>query len=331
MWKPASSPTPSAEPVNLEGLDLKSVMMHGRLARMQATIVEVLRGPNEILWVLQVGGTVVFAHLNEKVDLIDSLMRERDAVLSLEGILLNRDSPMMELEATNDAVHLLLRNSQDLQLLSPAPFWTLHRLVTLLTSIVCVAIVSAAWVVALRRKVKQQSEWIRATATREAVDAERLRIARDWHDSFEQHFAGLTMQLDAAATMIPTDTPASTLLEQAACMADHSRAEARQAIWDLRDPQHTIGKSFGTELQETLSQSWPDDPSCRLRFTVSENQAILPRAIALQLIRIATEAVTNAFKHAHCSEILVTWQDEGDTWTLSIFDNGKGLPSAAWE
>ena len=331
MWKPDSLPTPTAEPANLAGLDLKAVMMHGRLTRMQATVVEVLRGPNEILWVLQVGGTVVFAHLNEKIDLIDSVLRERDAILSLEGILLNRASPMMEFEATNDAVHLLLRNSQDLQLLSPAPFWTLHRLVTLLASIVCVAIISAAWVVALRRKVKQQSEWIRATATREAVDAERLRIARDWHDSFEQHFAGLTMQLDAAATMIPADTPASTLLEQAARMADHSRAEARQAIWDLRDPKHAIGKSFATELQETLSQSWPDDPSCRLRFTVSENQAILPRAIALQLIRIAAEAVTNAFKHAHCSEIVVTWQDEGDAWMLSIFDHGKGLPSAAWE
>lgn len=331
MWKPASSPTPTSEPVNLAGQDLKAVMMHGRLSRMQATIVEVLRGPNEILWVLQVGGTVVFAHLKGSSNLIDAAVQQRGAVISLDGILLNRPSPILDFDSAKDALHLLLRQSHDLQLLAPAPFWTFHRLVTLLSAIVCIVILAAAWVVALRRKVKQQSELIRATASREAVDAERLRIARDWHDSFEQHFAGLTMQLDAAATMIPSDAPVGGLLERAARMADHSRAEARQAIWDLRDPQHSAGNSFGAELQETLSQSWPDNAACRLCFRIGENKEILPRMISLQLIRIANVAVTNAFKHADCSEIFISWNEDDEAWILAILDNGKGMPPAAME
>jgi signal transduction histidine kinase len=331
MWQSTSEPETIVEPMILEGGDAKTVTMHGRLIRMEAKNVEVLRGPNETLWVLQAGGTVVFAHLKGSSNLIDAAVQQRGAVISLDGILLNRPSPILDFESSNDALHILLRQSHDLRLLTPAPFWTFHRLVTLLSTIVCIVILAAAWVVALRRKVKQQSELIRATASREAVDAERLRIARDWHDSFEQHFAGLTMQLDAAATMIPSDAPVGSLLERAARMADHSRAEARQAIWDLRDPQHSAGYSFGAELQETLSQSWPDNDKCRLRFRLAENKEILPRMISLQLIRIANVAVTNALKHADCSEIVVSWNEDGEAWILAILDNGKGMPPAAVE
>lgn len=331
MWLPDPNPAPAVEPIILGAADPKALAMHGRFTRMRASLVEVLRGPKENLWILKEGGTVVFAHLAGTTDGVDSSLLERAAVLSLDGILLNRPSPILDFKTSEGAVHLFLRDSRDLRLLSPAPFWTLRRLATLLSTIACIAILAAAWVIVLRRKIKRQSEMIHATASREAVDAERLRIAREWHDSFEQHFAGLTMLMDAAATMIPGDLPASGMLERAARMADHSRAEARQAIWDLRDPRHSADQPFAVELQESLRQSWSEDAACRLHFTSGEAQAILPRFVALQLIRIANVAVTNAFKHADCKQIAVSWNDDGDAWSLSIRDDGKGLPATTVE
>jgi signal transduction histidine kinase len=50
--------------------------------------------------------------------------------------------------------------------------------------------------------------------------------------------------------------------------------------------------------------------------------------VAVQLYRIAQEAVNNALKHAHCSRIDITLRQDDDTIRLSIVDDGSGLQLA---
>ena len=325
MWLPEPERMFAVEPLVLAAEDPKAMALHGRLVRMNAGLVEALRRPDETLWILEDRGTVVFAHLHEAATGIAPAAFERAAVLSLEGILLNQPSPVLDFKASKDAVHLYLRAAGDVRVLSPAPFWTLARLLILLAAVVCAAVLAAAWVLVLRRKVKQQSEIIRATASREAVDSERLRIAREWHDTFEQHFAGLTMLLDATATVLPEDTMPRQMLDRAARMADHSRAAARQVIWDLRAPGSCESEPFATQLETSFNHAWPDEVGGCLTVRCGERELVLPRQTTQDLLRIAHEAVTNAFKHSGCETVTVRWDRVGDRLVLSVSDDGCGL------
>lgn len=224
--------------------DLEADGSQGRLTRVEGTLVEVFRSPAEDLAILQMGSGLAFAHLASTGESGRLRQIENGSVVALTGVFLNRPSPALAAATVQGSYHLLLRQAGDLELISSPPFWNTRRLVMLLAALIATALLSGIWVLALRRKVRKQEALIRKTVARQIVEEERVRIAREWHDSFEQHFAGLTMLLDATASAVPQGSPAGEMLGQAARLADHSRAEARQAIWDLRTSVITAPQPF---------------------------------------------------------------------------------------
>lgn len=327
IWRglPSGLDAPSATP--FEPGFLESDESQGKLIMVAGTLVEVFRSPSEDLAIIDVGSDLVFCHLSGPSGPGRFPQLEKGSIVSMTGVFLNRPSPALPSADTHGSYHLLLRKAADVRLVSAPPFWNTRRLVALLGTVLATAVLAGIWVLALRRKVRKQESIIRKTVAKQVVEEERVRIAREWHDSFEQHFAGLTMLLDATAAVVPTDSQASSMLERAARMADHSRSEARQAIWDLRASAIKSHVPFATELEEALHQSWPEDAGCQLRIDCKETLEILPRAATLHLLRIAQEAVTNALKHARCTTIDVTWETHPKGLALTIVDDGAGLPS----
>jgi signal transduction histidine kinase len=289
--------------------------------------VEALRSPDHDLIFLQMEDQVVIAHLPSLSAAHPVPLPEKASLVALSGVCLNRPSPASEYGHAAGSIHLHLRHPGDLTLVKAPPFWTPRRLALTLGGVLTASLLAAAWVVALRRKVKRQADVIRTSVERQAIHEERVRIARDWHDMFEQHFAGLTMLLDATATTLPEESTGRPMLERAARMADHSRSEARQAIWDLRSPGRSEGLPFARELQEALRHAFPEDLGARLVIDCQENELVLPRPVSQQLLRIALEALTNAAKHSQGSTVEVTWsrQAEPEGAVLSIRDDGCGL------
>jgi signal transduction histidine kinase len=114
-----------------------------------------------------------------------------------------------------------------------------------------------------------------------------------------------------------------TVLKRATRMADRSRSEARQAIWDLRASALHAEESFCRELEDGIRRIWPGESSCELVFDC--DFVTVPRGTAVHLLRIAHEAVTNALKHSGSKVIHVTCRREGEFVRLSIRDEGGGL------
>jgi hypothetical protein len=73
-----------------------------------------------------------------------------------------------------------------------------------------------------------------------AVLKERLRLAREIHDTLAQAFVGISAQLEALETCLPENLrPAHIYLDLARRMAQHSLTEARRSVWicvRLRSP-----------------------------------------------------------------------------------------------
>jgi signal transduction histidine kinase len=330
LWLEADHPHPPVQAVEPAGPELTSFTHHGRLGRTRAKLVEILKSPGRQLLILNDGPTVIFAHLHDPATtaLPDY---QPSSLLSIQGILLNQPSPVMDFKTAADAVHFHIRSPDDIRLIRQAPFWTPARLAKLLSTVFVAALLAGAWVIVLRRKVTQQSRIIRGQVSREVVHAERLRMARQWHDTFEQHFAGLTMQLDAASSILPDNSPSRAMLERAARMSNHSREIAREAIWDLRAPDPHEPIPIITRIEEALRLAWPHEFGTRLFVNTNDAHAMLPGTASTALVRIASEAVTNAFKHAHCSRISVEWMREDDSGRLTITDDGSGIAPGSLE
>ena len=332
IWRHTTDSFGPVEPSSPLPHELASDELHGRLSLLTGTVVQSFRSPREDIIVLSLGETLFTAHLPLDQEQQEPPFIQSGARLELTGIALNRPSPAIELWNDQGRIQLQLRSAADVRLIAEPPFWTSTRLAWCLSGLVIIALIAAVWVFALRRKVRQQEIVISRQVSRQAIHEERVRIAREWHDTFEQHFAGLTMQLDAAAAVLPFGTQSRQMLERAAEMADHSRSEARQAIWDLRAPEPEEGTPFFRELEESLGQSWPEDSRPALELIQEGTMSsVLPRRVVSHLLRIAQESVANAFKHAGATRIVVTWKETPDELKLVITDDGKGIHPGDFE
>jgi signal transduction histidine kinase len=158
---------------------------------------------------------------------------------------------------------------------------------------------------------------------------ERVRLAREIHDTLAQGFVGISSQLDAVALTLNGHLDvACRHLDLARKMARHSLTEARRSVMDLRS-----SALEGHDLPAALSQAarqWTAGSEVRVNVDVVHLDAAggartLPEETEQHLLRIAQEAVANTIKHARAREVRIRLEMENGTLRLSVTDDGQGF------
>lgn len=107
-----------------------------------------------------------------------------------------------------------------------------------------------------------------------------------------------------------------------------SIAELQQQLAVSTSGQVNI-RSYLTKLCATIGASMIADPD-KLRLTVDARDVDVDPAVSVSLGLIVTELAINALKHAFPGDvegcITVTYTSEGPAWSLSVTDNGIGMP-----
>ena len=89
-------------------------------------------------------------------------------------------------------------------------------------------------------------------------------------------------------------------------------------------------RAYFTDLCRSISSSMIADPE-RLSLGCEVDESVASSDISVSLGLIVTELVINALKHAfpgrRRGEITVGYNSEGPDWTLSVSDNGIGMPA----
>jgi signal transduction histidine kinase/ligand-binding sensor domain-containing protein len=153
---------------------------------------------------------------------------------------------------------------------------------------------------------------------------ERGRLAREIHDTLAQGFVGISSQLDAVALTLNGHVElARTHLELARKMVRHSLTEARRSVMDLR-ASALEGHDLPAALSEAAHQ-WTAGSAVEIRVDVEGENRPLPEETEQHLLRIAQEAVTNAIKHAHASQVRIHLEMDGSELNLMVTDNGQGF------
>jgi two-component sensor histidine kinase len=145
-----------------------------------------------------------------------------------------------------------------------------------------------------------------------------------------QHRVANSLQIIASVLMLSARRASSDM--QGPLYDAHNRV---MSVAKLQ--QHLAASSLGdvplrayfTELCASIADSMISDP-LRLELSVEADDSVASPDASVSLGLIVTELVINALKHAfpggRAGRIVVGYQSSAPDWTLSVRDNGVGMP-----
>ncbi|MFN0102203.1 MAG: sensor histidine kinase [Bryobacteraceae bacterium] len=160
-----------------------------------------------------------------------------------------------------------------------------------------------------------------------AREAERQRIAHDFHDGPLQCFVGLQMRLQVLRKIMDRD-PAKAVaeLEELQALARSQGEEIRQFVRSMRPPE-IDGAGLVPSIKK-LVENFERDSGIACTF-VGGNTRVMPQAeAATEILQIVREGLHNVQKHSQAKNVTVGVGRDEDTFELSMEDDGRGFPFA---
>lgn len=233
------------------------------------------------------------------------------------------------------SVNLHMREPSDIQIIHRAPWWTPQRVNWTVGLLAALILAGVLWIFALRRVVTRQANRLElslrahrdAELEFEATKRERLRLAHDLHDGFQQLLAGSMFRLKAALNYLPDDPGAArTQLEHARESLRHTQGGLRSALWGLTEESEGPPDFVGL-LRHAVRRMEHWQGIVQVRCEGVERP--MSRHMMGSLLMVVQEAVGNAIRHGRASEVVIEVALAGEGMTLVICDNGCGFDPAA--
>ncbi len=158
-------------------------------------------------------------------------------------------------------------------------------------------------------------------------ERERQRIGSELHDVLAQQLAGLAFLSKTLQVKLSNQLPA--LASDAAQLADLA-SEAAVQVRNISSglyPAELERRGLLAALKElALGQTQIYGIPCTLDTT--DRKVSLDPTTALNLFRIAQEAVTNAMKHAQATSVTIRFRSASNSVILTVTDDGCGFDGA---
>ncbi len=191
-----------------------------------------------------------------------------------------------------------------------------------------VAMLFVRRVVGDRERRLQFAERERDLAAREAVVAERTRIAREMHDVIAHHVSMIVVQAGAERSVLDEGAPDPSRTREVLATVEQS---GRSALVEMR---RLLGMLRQAEKEPLTPQPGLDDvpalveqlreAGLSVELHIEGERCELPDGVDLSGYRIVQEALTNALKHAEGAHAKVGVRYGVDSIELEIADDGVG-------
>jgi len=151
--------------------------------------------------------------------------------------------------------------------------------------------------------------------------AERSRISRELHDAISQDLFSLSMLAGGLQSAVPTDSPFQRQISTLELTTNSMIREMRALLLELR-PTNLEHLCLDEALAE-LAAAYRSRLGIRIHLVLTSMP--LEARIEHALLRITQEALSNAARHAHATEITLALAPCGEAIELCIHDNGRGF------
>jgi signal transduction histidine kinase len=322
LTKLGRSEVPIAQHINLEELFARilpfgNAKWYGRVISTEGMLIDINRRQNSTQ--LLVGENNCNFQVEIPCALNDHLPKDMllGARLRVTGVLVYTSIEDMERNMARriENIEIMPQSLSDVSVIKLTPFWTLPKISIAFGSILFVSAALSLFLYVRRR-------WDNIVA--DTQRRERLRLAADLHDGFQQYLAGAMFRLQAAINLLPKDaTKSLKQLEDAKDALHHTQNGLRATLWAMTE------ESEGPQsLMALIKFAANRMPHWQGVVTVSSEgkERTMARKIALSILLIIQEAVGNALKHGKAENIAVkiSFLNE-NSLTLTITDDGTGF------
>jgi two-component system, NarL family, sensor histidine kinase DevS len=172
------------------------------------------------------------------------------------------------------------------------------------------------------RNARQQAD-----LERMAVVEERERIGQDLHDGVIQslYAVGLSLE-DVPELMTEEPREAEARVERAIDSIHSTIRDLRNFIFGLR-PESLEDGDLAAGLA-TLANEFQASTLIQTDLNITAGGASVPSDMAVHLIQLAREALSNVARHSGASRVSVQLMADGSSLRLTIADNGSGFDQA---
>jgi signal transduction histidine kinase len=149
-------------------------------------------------------------------------------------------------------------------------------------------------------------------------EGERLRIARELHDSLGHHLTALSLNLEAATHTVPPG-PGVEHVRRAQAVARTLLSEVREVVSTLRETALPLEPSLRALVREV--------PGLAVHLQVPEALALDEPASAWSLFRCVQEVITNTLRHASARNLWIDVSEDAGGIRVHARDDGRGASS----
>lgn len=230
------------------------------------------------------------------------------------------------------AVQLLLGIAMDAWVLANARAYLndtgIGTSLALLTLERCVLLLGFALVCMVRQEQQGRARLAASNAELRATQSlladtvrasERMRIARDLHDTVGHHLTALNLHLDLAVRQ-SAGQPATAL--------GTARELSQSLLAEVRGVVSAERQESGIKVRQALQLLCAGIPSPAIELAMDSRVDACPPAAAHTLLCCVQEAVTNAVRHARATLLTIDIQGDSQGLVARIADNGHGNAGA---
>lgn len=155
-----------------------------------------------------------------------------------------------------------------------------------------------------------------------AIVEDRDRIARDLHDSIIQDLFALGLSLQGLSDRVVEDS-VSSVLHQAVDRLHTTVETLRRYIYELK-ASGDLRKDLSQQLHDLVERMGSAYPTA-IELSVEGEMADIEPRIAEEVVKLVTEALSNALRHSRATTIEVKVTRDNDGLVLVVADNGIGF------
>lgn len=158
-----------------------------------------------------------------------------------------------------------------------------------------------------------------------AIEREKQRISQDLHDELGQQITAISLMLEGVRAQ--PAAAGSQAIERSIALLKDAHVGIRAIVRGLQPI--SPGPTGLMDALRTLAQQEDASGRVRVHFECPTAVHVENTAVALQLFRIAQEALNNAVKHADARLIVISLLQRGGEISLTVRDKGRGVTPAA--
>ena len=160
-----------------------------------------------------------------------------------------------------------------------------------------------------------------------AVSQERAMLARELHDSIAQSLSFLKIQVSLLRNALEKSDA-----DQVQQTLDEIDMGVRESTNDVRELLvHFRTRTDSDDIEQALRttlRKFEHQSGIAARMEMHGHGVALPSDVQLQVLHVVQEALSNARKHAHASEVQLD-VFRGPKWVFRVRDNGRGFDPSA--